>query len=82
MGAVVVTADGLKPGNVVAVVVTGALENGWLPDVFNVVEVGILNGFAIVVVVVLLVPQIVDVVEAIGKVPKQIRKKCYGDRFF
>ena len=52
-----------------------------LPDVLNVVKV-VPNGIAVVVVVVLLVPKILDVVEAIGNVPKQIRKKFMFDRLF
>jgi hypothetical protein len=58
--------------------VAGAVENGWLnklPDVLNMVEVVWPNGFAAaVVVIVLLLPTVFAIVDPVENGAKQIRK--------
>lgn len=76
-GFVVVTGGVALVPSVHGVFVTDAVGIGWLnmlPDVLNMVEGGVPNGFAVVVVVVLWAPKIFDVVAAVGNVPKHIRK--------
>ncbi len=62
----------------------GAVGNGWLnklPDVLDMVELVEPNGFAVVVIV-LLLPTIFVVVDAVENGAKQIRKYIYVESLF